>query len=192
MMLHGRILSVLSLSLRHVAVDDSGILAVRHHRQVQVLSRLEDALQRFHLIHQHITGAGTHEELDARHMVHIQLGKGIHVVIGGTIEEAVVYMTLLCAQLSLVIPRLQFGSLRHGIRHFHIGSHAAIGSRTALTLDIRLAGQSRLTEMNMVIYYTRQNETPRSIHYFIVDATGSHAFKYIRYHFTIDKKITQE
>lgn len=68
-------------------------------------------------------------------MVHIQLGKGIHVVIGGTIEEAVVYMTLLCAQLSLVIPRLQFGSLRHGIRHFHIGSHAAIGSR-ALSLSI--------------------------------------------------------
>ena len=45
MMLHGRILSVLSLSLRHVAVDDSGILTVRHHRQIQFLSRLEDALQ---------------------------------------------------------------------------------------------------------------------------------------------------
>ena len=179
MMLYGRILSVFSLSLRHVAVDDSGILTVRHHRQVQVFSRLEDTLQRLHLIHQHITGAGTHEELDAWHMVHIQLGKGIHVIIGGTIEEAVVYMTLLCAQLSLVIPRLQFGSLRHGIRHFHIGSHAAIGSRTTLTLDVRLAGQSRLTEMNMVIDYTRQNKTPRSIHYFVVDTTGSHAFKYI-------------
>lgn len=65
MMLYGRILSVLSLSLRHVAVDDSGILTVRHHRQVQILSRLEDALQRLHLIHQHIAGAGAHEELDA-------------------------------------------------------------------------------------------------------------------------------
>ena len=52
-----------------------------HHRQIELLGCAEHTLQRLHLIHQHIASAGTHEELDARNVMHIELGKGIHIVV---------------------------------------------------------------------------------------------------------------
>ena len=139
-MLHGRVFAILRFRLRHISVDNLGILAMGHYRQIELLGCTEHTLQGLHLIYQHIAGAGTHEEFDARNMMHIELGEGIHIVVGSTIEEAIVYMALPGTQLSLLLPRLKGGGLRHRIRHLEVRSDATISSCTAFTLDIRLAG----------------------------------------------------
>ena len=76
-------------------VDDVSVLAVSHHRQLELLGCSKYSLQRFILIHQHIARAGTHKELDARYAMHIEQGKAVHIVVSGTIEETIVHMTLL-------------------------------------------------------------------------------------------------
>ena len=192
MMLYGRILTPFLLSQLHVAVDDFSILAVGHHRQVQLFRLLEDSLQCLIFIHQHIAGTGAHKELDARNTMRIELLKIIYIIIGSTKEETVVHMTLLSAQLPLCLPSLQSGSLRHRVRHLEIAGHTTKGSCTAFALDVSLLRKSRLTEVNMIINHTRQNKTPRGIDDFIVIATGCLAFIYLLDKFTIQQEVAHK
>ena len=192
MMLYGRILTPFLLSQLHVSVDDFCILTVGHHRQIQLFRLPEDSLQRLIFIHQHIARTGAHKEFDTRYPMRIELLKIIYIIISSTKEEAVVHMTLLCAQLPLRLPGLQGGSLRYRVRHLEITGHTTKGSCTAFTLDVSLLCKSRLTEVNMIINHTRQNKTPRGIDYFIVIATGCLAFVYFFNKFTIQQEVAHK
>ena len=192
MMFYGRVLTPFLLSQLHVAVDDFSILAVGHHRQIQLFRLLEDSLQRLIFIHQHIARTGAHKEFDARNTMRVELLKIIYIIIGSTKEETVVHMTLLSAQLPLCLPGLQSGSLRHRVRHLKITGHTTKGSCTAFALDVSLLRKSRLTEVNMIINHTRQNKTPRGIDDFIVIATGCLAFIYLLDKFTIQQEVAHK
>ena len=188
MMFYSRIITVFGLGLSHIAIDDIRTLAMGHHRQPQFLCLLEYTYQRLVFIYEHISGTGTHKEFDTRHMMPVQPTETLHIVIGSSIEEAIVNVAFFCSQLTFISPYLQVCSLRNGIRHLQIRSHATVCSSLRFALDVSLTCQSRLTEMDMVIYDSWQNKTPRSIHYMFVGATGCLSFKYLCNNVTINNE----
>ena len=97
----------------------------------------------------------------------VQLAEEVVIVVGGAKEEAVVHMTLLRRQAELLFQSLQGRCLRHAVGHVEVGGDTAGGSGTALAVDVGLVGQSRLTEMDVVVDDARQDEASRSVYRFI-------------------------
>ena len=127
------------------------------------LTGLEDTLQRFLAVNEHIARRRTHKEFDARNATAIKPGKGICIVVRGTVEERVVHMTLLCSQRKFLLQSRQRSGLRLGIRHIKEGRNASCRCCLTLCIDVGLLGQSRLTEMYVVIDNARQHIAARSV-----------------------------
>ena len=98
-----RVITPRFLSFLHIAVDDARVFTMGHDWQT---GRGEDTVQRLIAVYQHIACAATHKELDARNAVNIQLVEERHVIVGGTKEERIVYMTLLRRPLELIVEGL--------------------------------------------------------------------------------------
>ena len=146
---------------------------MRHNRQT---GRSENTFQRRPAIHQHISRRTAHKQFDARNTVLVELVEQCHIIIRSPKEETVVHMTLLSSQSELLLKRLQRRRLRNGIRHIEIGGHTASGRSPALTLDVSLLRQTRLTEMHMIVDDTWEYKTSRSIYdrvsrYFGIDVS---------------------
>ena len=161
---HLRIVAILFLRLRHIAVDDSRILAMGHNRQFR---RGKDLFQSLTTIYQHITRGTTHKKFDAWDTVRIEFFKKRDIVVGSAKEETVIHVTLLCSQRELLFQGHKRSGLGHRVRHIEIGSHTTGRSRTTLGIDVGLLRQSRLTEMHMIVDDAWQYKTSRSINDFI-------------------------
>ena len=59
-----------------------------------------------------------------------------------------------------------------GVGHFEERGHTTIGRSSTFAIDVGLMGESRFPKMYVVVYHTRQNDTPRGIYSFIVAVTG--------------------
>ena len=192
MIFYIRVIAIFFLIGSHVTIDNFRILAMRHHGKIQLLGCTKYTLQRFILIHQHIASTRTHKEFDARYTVLIQFFKQANIVIGSSKEEAVIDMTFPGTQLKLIFQCFQGRCLRNRVRHFEIRSYTSVSSRPAFAFYISLAGQSRLSEVDVVIDDTRQNKTPRGLDNLVVGTTGSIAFIYLGDSFTIDNEVSPE
>ena len=64
MMLHGWVFAIQSLGLGHILVDELRIFAMRHDGQRRVF---KDVFKRFEPVNKHVSRAGTHKKLNARH-----------------------------------------------------------------------------------------------------------------------------
>ena len=157
---HLRIVSPSLLDLSHIPIDDVRILTMCHQWQ---LAGLEDAFQRLLLVNQHITRRWPHKQLDAWNPVCRQLGKGFRIIVGGPIEERVVYVALLTGQSKLLFQSLQRSRLWIAVGHIKKRSNTTGSSSPTFCIDISLLRQSRLTKMHMVVNDTWQDITTRGI-----------------------------
>ena len=69
----------------------------------------------------------------------VELTEKGYIVIGGTKEEAVVHMTLLCCQCKLLFKRFDGCGLWHRVRHVEIGGDATCCRCPTLAVDISLS-----------------------------------------------------
>ena len=102
----------------------------------------------------------------------IQLRERLDIVVGGTIEEGVVHVTTPAGSFKLVVQGFQCSGLWLAVRHIEIARHTTGCCCPALTLYVSLLRQSRLTEMHMVVYHSRQHITTRGIDDFIKRCLG--------------------
>ena len=160
MMTHLRIITVQTLGLRHITIDDVRILTMDHDGQT---SRGEDTLQRLTTVNEHIPGRRAHKQFDTWYAVCIELFKQRRIPVCCPEEETVVDVTFTCGYTELLFESLNGCCLRHGIGHIEETGHTSCRSRTTFTLDIGLLCQSWLTEMHMVVNNAGQHKTSRSI-----------------------------
>ena len=165
-----RIVAILLLGRRHIAVDDGRVLAMGHNRQA---GSSKDAVKGFTTVDKHVARRRPHEELDAGNAAMVKASEEVAIVVGGTEEEAIVHMTLLCRQAELLFQSLQGRCLRHAVGHIKIGGDTSGGSGTALAVDVSLVGQTRLTEVDVVVDNARQYEASRSVYRFIDSHIGT-------------------
>ena len=102
----------------------------------QHIRTVEYIQQAVHFIHQHITGTGAHEQLDAANAVFVQLVKFCIVVVGCSEVAGMVDDTLLIQQVEFGIQGIQRYGQRIGIGHVHNGSHPPAA---AARLSVRIS-----------------------------------------------------
>jgi hypothetical protein len=154
------VITIETLRLSHVAIDDIRIFAVGHDGQGGCG---KDMFQSLTTIYKHVARGGTHEKFDTRDAMRIELWEKVCIIIGGAKEKTVVHMALPGSQSKLILQSLKGRGLRHGIGHVKVGCDTTSGSGTALCVDIGLFRQTWLPEMHMVIDDTGEHETARSI-----------------------------
>ena len=136
------------LAAHRVGMDNLFVLAM----SCDEARRLpEQAHQGLVLIDKHIARAGTHEQLDAAHL----LGVGLHdfgeVVVGGAEIEGIVGQRLLGGEVELLLQQHLRSGLRIGVGHIHERGHAASHGSTAFGVEVGLMGQAWLTEMHVFV-----------------------------------------
>ena len=166
--LNGGVVAVLLLCVLHVAVDDVGILAVSHNRQ---LCLAEQLVQHVLSVDEHVARRRTHEELDARHAVRVDTGDAVDVIVCSSDEEAVVDVRLCGSILKLCVECFLGCGLRLGVRHVEVGGDTAVSRSTTLGLHVRLLGESGVAEVHMAVDHSGHNKTPRGIYDAVVVAT---------------------
>lgn len=132
----------------------------------QHIRTVEYIQQAVHFIHQHITGTGAHEQLDAANAVFVQLVKFRIVVVGCSEVAGMVDDTLLIQQVEFGIQGIQRYGQRIGIGHVHNGSHPAGSRCTAFRQNICLMGKTRITKMYMVVDNAGQQVAACCINHF--------------------------
>ena len=133
----------------------------------QHICSVENVQQTVTFVYQHITGAGTHKEFDAAYPMLVQLAELCVIIIGGTEVAGMVDNTLLIQKIELLFKCIESGSQWLCVRHVHDGSDTTGSSCTAFGKDIRFMGQSRITEMYMVVNDTRKQTAAGGIYCFI-------------------------
>ena len=172
------------LRLCHVAVDDVGVLTVRHQRQVKLGALPEDVVKGMLVVHEHVACRRAHEELYARQAFGVQPVEAIGVAVCRAEEESVVDMAFLLASRHLVFPVVYGRRGRLGVWHVEERGDAAPCSRSRLAVNVGLVRESRLAEVDVLVDDAWHNETPRSIYMSVVDASGclvfgNHAFNMV-------------
>ena len=132
----------------------------------QHIRTVEYIQQAVHFIHQHITGTGAHEQLDAANAVFVQLVKFCIVVVGCSEVAGMVDDTLLIQQVEFGIQGIQRYGQRIGIGHVHNGIHPAGSRCTAFRQNICLMGKTRITKMHMVVDNAGQQVAACCINHF--------------------------
>ena len=154
------VFAILSLVFSCVFTDDSLVFAVSGNKHT---SFGENLSQRIHAVNQHISGTGTHEQLDAAHMLLVYQRQQIRIVVSRTKVERVVHKALAGGILKLIVKCLDGSSLRLAVGHIHERSHTTGSSGSRLGSHLRLMRKPRIAEVNMVVYHTRQQITSTGI-----------------------------
>ena len=139
------------------------IFAMGGNQHIRTVEYIQQAV---HFIHQHITGTGAHEQLDAANAVFVQLVKFCIVVVGCSEVAGMVDDTLLIQQVEFGIQGIQRYGQRIGIGHVHNGSHPAGSRCTAFRQNICLMGKTRITKMHMVVDNAGQQVAACCINHF--------------------------
>lgn len=133
----------------------------------QHICSVENVQQTVTFVYQHITGARTHKEFDAAYPMLVQLAELCVIIIGGTEVAGMVDNTLLIQKIEFLFKCIERGSQWLCVRHVHDGSDTTGSSCTAFGKDVRFMGQSRITEMYMVVNDTRKQTAAGGIYCFI-------------------------
>ena len=108
------------------------------------------------LIHQHIAGAGTHEQFDTANLCGVSSNNLFNVVVGGTQIEGVVGERFLGRKVELVLQKRLGGGLRNRVGHLHDGGHAAGDGSAAFAGNVCLRRHTRLAEVHMLVNNARK------------------------------------
>ena len=113
---HRHILAPLGAGFVFQHLDGGGVFAVGddHHRALA-----EDGGQGLLIVHQHVAGGGTHEDLDAAGLFGIELLDLFQVVVGGAEVEAVVGGGGVGGYLVFGFEGIEGGGLGIDVGHFH-------------------------------------------------------------------------
>ena len=139
------------------------VFAMSGNQHVRTIEYFQQAV---HFVHQHITGTGTHKQLNAANAMLVQLVKFRIVIVGCAEIAGVVDDTFLIQQVELGIQGIQRYGQRIGVGHIHDGSHPAGGSRTAFRQDIRFVGKAWVAKMHVVVDDAGQQVAACCIDYF--------------------------
>ena len=96
-------------------------------------------------------------------MLLIQHRQYISIIVSRPKVERVVYQALAGCIFKLIVESLDGSSLRLTVGHIHERSHPTRSSGSRLGSHLRLMRKSRVAEVNMIIYHTRQQITSAGI-----------------------------
>ena len=136
------------LAAHRILMDGLFILTMRGN---QARRLTEEAHQHLILVHQHITRAAAHEELDAAHPFRVGLLHLFEVVVGSPEVERVVGQRLLSRHVKLLLQKVLRRGLRHRVGHIHERGHTPSNGSTAFGVNVGLVRHSWLTEMHMLV-----------------------------------------
>ena len=122
-----RVFTIQRLKLGHTLINAIGIFAMCHYQGRAIT---EDVSESLFFIHQHIACAATHEELYAWYAMNVYVKDFLKIVVGGTQEEAIVNMALLCRHLVTFIKEEKGGCLRRHVRHVQHSCNTSCCCRT--------------------------------------------------------------
>ena len=181
MVFHIRVFAILFFIGSGIGTDDLLVFAMGSNEHTGIG---KDILQGIHLVYQHVSGTGTHEKLNTAYFLLIEFGHQVGIVVGSSEIEGVVHDALGSCILELVFQCFQCGSQRIGIWHIHVAGYTSGSSSHTFGVHVGLVCQARITEMYMVVNYTRDEVKTSGIDGFVAWRSWSFTgFQYFGYYF---------
>ena len=190
MISHFRVIAIFLLVGGCIGTDDVLVFAMGSDEHTGIG---KDILEGFHAVHEHIAGAGAHEELHATDVLLVQFSQIIRIVVRRSEVEGIVHDALGGGILELVFQSFEGCGLRIGVRHVHVAGHASGCCCHAFSVHVGLVCQARVTEMYMVIDDTREEIASLGIDGFITWSGWFFALlQHFGYHFVFYHDGTTE
>ena len=144
--------------LRFIGEDHWRVFAVRGDQQ---RARREDALQRIHIVYQHVARGSAHEHLHAAGLGNVHALDRLQIVVGGPKVEGVVGHGSASGEAVLGEQRFVVDGLRLAVRHLHVAGDATGHGCPRFGCDVALVGEAGLAKMHLIVDHARQQ--PRAV-----------------------------
>src|SRR5574344_399085 len=148
-----------------VCLYNASVFTVRHQQKRR---GGKDAPKGFGTVHKHIACATSHKDFHASHTTGVQHLQCLHILVGSTKVERVVYTAMISCNLEFLLQSLNRGSRWLSVGHFHVRCHATSSGCAAFTGNICFVCHARLSEMHMVVNHTREEIQPCGVYFQIV------------------------